>query len=46
MHTQSPAIHQNVHFSVPMDVTPAVSAPGKQFLAVTVWIRLTPQILG
>lgn len=44
--TQPPAVHPNFHLPVPTSVTPEASAPGKQFLAVTVWISLTLQTLG
>lgn len=46
VHPQPPAVHPNFHLHVPTSVTPEASAPGKQFLAVTVWISLALQISG
>lgn len=40
VHTQPSAIPQNGHLSVPTHLmAPATSAPGKQILAVTLWIH-------
>ena len=42
VHTQALAIHPN--FRLHAVGTPGTSAPGKSFLAVTIWISLTLQI--